>query len=90
MAIPGKNFLTHREVEEIKRLLWSSDHSLGYIAGLYSTSYSSISRIFHGKTWEKIKWPDGSTGCCPSRHKEPSPLALDAAEKVSQLLADKA
>lgn len=56
--------LTAEHVASIKKLLWLGEHQ-SEIASLYGVSQATISRILHGKSWNKISWPDGSQGPMP-------------------------
>ena len=68
MNLP-KGTLTTESTLEIKKLLWEGELSQSEIATRFALSQPTVSRIYRGKDWQSIEWPDGSTGAIPlDRH----------------------
>jgi hypothetical protein len=64
MSLP-RGLVDQEMAAQIKIDLWAGHMTQSEIAAKYSVSQPTISRIFRGRDWQELPWPDGSLGHIP-------------------------
>ena len=64
-----RGLLSDDQAKEIKELLWAGHLTQGEIAVRFNVSQPTISRIFRGRDWSQLPWPDGSLGHIPKERR---------------------
>ena len=61
MTLP-RSLLSEEAAREVKEQLWAGHFTQEEIAHKHNISQPTVSRIFRGRDWHQLPWPDGSLG----------------------------
>jgi hypothetical protein len=57
-----RGFLDEAKIKDIKRLLYEGQLTQGEIAEQFNVQQPTISRIYRGREWFDVEWPNGTKG----------------------------